>query len=84
MRIKITVPFEIAGWEEIRTEETPEGAKLSEVKVTKKFAGELQGTSVATVLLCGSNDESGGGYIAFGNIVPAGVGNSTTCVAKSN
>ncbi len=56
--------FEITSWEETGYDEHPDGPKLSRATVTKTFRGEVEGTSVAELLLV--QDEAGGAaYVAL-------------------
>ncbi len=63
MKTRITVPFEITGWDQVPYAEQDEGPQLARAAVKKTFAGELSGTSTAELLLC-SADDAHAGYIA--------------------
>ena len=56
----ITIPFEVTAWEEETYDDSTGDPKLSEVKVRKKFDGEMKGTSVGKLLMCSSLDDSAG------------------------
>lgn len=58
MNISLNVAFEVAGWEPTPYDESQETALLSQVTITKKFSGELEGGSVARGLFCKCADES--------------------------
>jgi len=71
MSTHATATFEISGWEAVAPEAVPEAAaesadaaKLSHATVKKSFKGDLEGTSIATALLCQSADGTAGGYMA--------------------
>ena len=48
----LTAPFTITSWEETPYDEPADGPRLARVVVEKAFAGELEGTSRAEVLMC--------------------------------
>jgi hypothetical protein len=58
--------FEISGWDESTVDEGG-GVKMSRARVTKKFAGDLRGTSEANILLALARDESRA-YVGFERI----------------
>jgi hypothetical protein len=58
MHIALNVTFEVAGWESVPYDETQETAQLSQVTITKKFGGDLEGGSIARGLFCKCADES--------------------------
>lgn len=58
MSESINVAFEVTGWEPAPYDESQEAAQLSQVTITKKFSGELEGGSVARGLFCKCADES--------------------------
>ena len=46
--------FEITGWDQTDWDESPSGT-LARARVTKAFTGEVEGTSVAEVLMAGTS-----------------------------
>ena len=57
--------FDVTGWDETPTSAPAEGPRLSRASVRKVFRGDLDGESVAEVLLCQSDPaESGAGFVA--------------------
>jgi hypothetical protein len=58
--------FEITGWDESTFDEGG-GVKMSRARVSKKFAGDLRGTSEANILLALAREESRA-YVGFERI----------------
>jgi hypothetical protein len=58
----ITAPFEIAGWEQQPYGDEGERNELAQVTVTKIFTGDIEGQSVARLLMAGN--PVGAGYLA--------------------
>jgi Protein of unknown function (DUF3224) len=58
----IEATFEITGWEETPYDEPSEGPKLTQVTVSKRYHGPLEGTGVARVLTTQGAD--GQAYVA--------------------
>jgi len=59
---RVTIPFEITGWDQTVWSDA-DGVQTARAEVTKKFAGALDGTSVAQVLTT-SVDGTGVAYAA--------------------
>ncbi len=63
---KAVSTFDVTSWDETPYAEPDGGPKMSRATVTKKFEGDLKGTSTAEVLLCLSDPSdytAGAGYI---------------------
>jgi hypothetical protein len=60
MNQKITIPFQVTGWDVAPFDETLDSPTLSRVTVKKTFDGELEGESVGQLLMCSSADGSAG------------------------
>lgn len=58
----LIAPFEITGWEQEPYGETGERNELARVTVTKVFTGDIEGQSVAQLLMAGN--PVGAGYLA--------------------
>lgn len=58
----VTATFEITGWDETRYDEPLDGPPLARATVAKRFAGGIEGTSVAQVLT--AQGPGGAGYLA--------------------
>jgi hypothetical protein len=58
----IIAPFEITGWDQAPYGETGERNELAQVTVTKVFTGDIEGQSVARLLMAGN--PVGAGYLA--------------------
>ena len=58
----LTAKVEITSRDETVYDEPAEGPKLSRVVIHRAFVGDIQGTSVANLVLC--QGEGGGGYMA--------------------
>jgi hypothetical protein len=59
---EITAEFEVTGWDQNVYDEPGEGPALARATVRKTFRGDLDGASVAELLLAG--DADGRGYVA--------------------
>ena len=59
--------FEITAWEQ-EDYDPAEGAVLSRARVTKRFTGEIEGTSVADLLLATAQDDSAA-YVGLERVV---------------
>jgi hypothetical protein len=64
MSVTITTSFEITAWDEAPYDRAEEGPLLSRGTVKKTFHGELEGESVAELLMCQAEDGSAG-YVAM-------------------
>ena len=60
MNKKVTIPFQVTGWDAAPYDEMPDSPTLSRVTVKKTFDGELQGESTGQLLMCSSADGSAG------------------------
>jgi hypothetical protein len=58
----VIAPFEITGWDQASYGETGERNELAQVTVTKVFTGDIEGQSVARLLMAGN--PIGAGYLA--------------------
>jgi hypothetical protein len=58
----VIAPFEITGWDQASYGETGERNELAQVTVTKVFTGDIEGQSVARLLMAGN--PVGAGYLA--------------------
>jgi hypothetical protein len=76
----VVVPFEIDGWDETVYDEPAEGPRLARNTVRKRFAGELDATSVAEVLT--AQGPGGGGYLASERVTGALAGRRGTFVLQ--
>ncbi len=56
--------FEITSWEESVYDAPEEGSAILRATVKKTFAGEVEGTSVAELLMVRAGAEGGEGYVA--------------------
>ena len=54
----IEATFEIASWDETPFEDSDENAKLTEALVTKKFTGDIDGTSTTKWLMAYAPDKT--------------------------
>jgi hypothetical protein len=66
MSTRATIPFEVTGWNETPWDEPTEGPRLARATVRKVFRGDLEGESVAELLLCHypADFSAGAGYVA--------------------
>jgi hypothetical protein len=60
MNHRAVATFEIASWEQSVYDEPAEGPTLSRATVKKSFSGEVEGTSVAELLMCQADDDHAG------------------------
>jgi hypothetical protein len=67
MTTRATAAFEVTGWEQTDYDEPTQGPKLARATVRKTFRGEVEGESVAELLMCQA--EAGAGYVASERIV---------------
>jgi hypothetical protein len=65
-----TATFEIDSWDE-RPWDDGIGAKLSRARVTKTFSGDIEGTSVAELLLAYAHETASRAYVGFERITAA-------------
>jgi hypothetical protein len=73
--------FEVTSWEQ-STYDEPEGLpSLSRATVKKSFRGEVEGNSVAELLMCRPDDNSGG-YIGSERIIGSVGGRSGSFVVQ--
>jgi uncharacterized protein DUF3224 len=66
MTLHATSAFTITGWEP-ETIDDRDGVGLTRTKVTKTFTGDLEGTSVAELLMAGAPNDSAA-YVGFERI----------------
>ena len=66
MTLHATSAFTITGWEP-ETIDDRDGVSLTRTKVTKTFTGDLEGTSVAELLMAGAPNDSAA-YVGFERI----------------
>ncbi len=81
MKETTTVTFEITSWEQSNVLESDSGAKITRAAVAKKFSGDLDGTSLAEVLLCGG-EGGGAGYLAMERVTGTLKGRSGSFVIQ--
>jgi hypothetical protein len=62
-----TATFDINSWDEAPWDDGP-AAKLSRARVTKTFHGEIEGSSVAELLLANAKDTGSRAYVGFERI----------------
>ena len=67
MSARATGTFEITAWEQ-EDYDPAEGALLSRARVTKRFSGEIEGTSVADLLLATTQGDSAA-YVGLERVV---------------
>lgn len=79
MSIRATGTFEIGGWDEEPYDER-EGAKLSRTRVTKVFRGDVEGESVADLLMAYGAEEGSAAYAGFERVVGSVHGRSGSFV----
>ena len=63
----LTASFDIAGWDETPTAEPADGPRHARATVRKTFQGDLDGESVAELLMCQedpADPSAGAGYVA--------------------
>lgn len=63
MSMRAIAHFEITSWEQTPYDEPEKGAALAQAEVKKRMTGEMEGSSNARLLMCGSPDGSAG-YVA--------------------
>jgi hypothetical protein len=80
MTTRAVSTFEISSWEEEPYDESDDGPVLSRVTVGKAFHGEVQATSVGSLLTCQA--EGGEGYVASERISGSVHGRSGTFVVQ--
>jgi hypothetical protein len=66
MTLHATSAFTITGWEPTAIDDR-DGVTLTRTKVTKTFTGDLEGTSVAELLMAGAPNDSAA-YVGFERI----------------
>jgi hypothetical protein len=66
MTLHATSAFAITGWEPTTLDDR-DGVSLTRTKVTKTFTGDLEGTSVAELLMAGAPNDSAA-YVGFERI----------------
>lgn len=64
MNKRVTIPFEITGWDATPYDEREDGPKLARVAVKKVYRGEIEGESTAELLTCQGADGSAA-YVAI-------------------
>jgi hypothetical protein len=79
MSMRATGTFEIGGWDEEPYDER-EGAKLSRTRVTKVFRGDVEGESVADLLMAYGAEEGSAAYAGFERVVGSAHGRSGSFV----
>lgn len=60
MNKRISIPFQVTGWDAVPYDETRGSPTLSRVAVKKAFDGALKGESTAQLLMCSGEDGSAG------------------------
>jgi Protein of unknown function (DUF3224) len=75
--------FTIDSWEQ-QTWDDQEGATLARARVTKTFTGDIEGTSVAEILLAHAQVEESRAYVGFERITASIDGRSGTFVLHHN
>jgi len=60
MTKRVTIPFEVTGWEQTAYDEPQDGPPLARASVRKVYRGELAGESTAELLMCQSADGAAG------------------------
>ncbi|HEX8906764.1 MAG TPA: DUF3224 domain-containing protein [Longimicrobiaceae bacterium] len=80
MSTRATANFDITGWEQTAYGDEA-GPQLARATVKKAFRGDLEGTSTAELLMCGSNAE-GAGYLAQEVVTGMLAGRSGTFVLQ--
>ena len=61
---RVTIPFDITGWEPATYDEPQDGPVLARVAVKKVYRGEIEGESTAELLTCQGTDGSAA-YVAI-------------------
>jgi uncharacterized protein DUF3224 len=79
MSMRATGTFEIRGWDEEPYDER-EGAKLARTRVTKVFRGDVEGESVADLLMAYVAEEGSAAYAGFERVVGSVHGRSGSFV----
>ncbi|NJN99165.1 MAG: DUF3224 domain-containing protein [Anaerolineales bacterium] len=75
--------FEISGWDQTPLDEPAAGPKLARATVKKIFRGDLEGESIAELLLCQADDGSAG-YVALERVVGRLAGRTGSFVVQHN
>lgn len=73
--------FEISGWDEAPYDER-EGVRLSRALVTKTFSGDIEGESVAELLLAYGAEEGSAAYVGVERVVGRVHGRSGSFVLR--
>ena len=72
MSTRITIPFDVTGWDETPYATPADGPHRTRVTVRKAFRGALEGESTAELLTCQSDPSdpsAGAGYVASEHVV---------------
>lgn len=85
MKNRANAPFDVTGWDQTPDDSPEGGPQHGRATVTKAFRGDLEGESVATLLMC-QNDPSdlsaGAGYVASERVTAKLAGRSGTFVLQ--
>jgi hypothetical protein len=81
MSHRVVTAFEVTSWEQATYDEPAEGPALARATVTKSFSGDLEGTSVAELLLCQPDDQNAG-YVASERVTGTLAGRSGAFVMQ--
>jgi hypothetical protein len=76
MSTRVTSDFAITSWDETVYDQPEEGSKLLRATVHKSFQGEIEGTSIAELLMVRAGDEGGEGYLGSERVT-ASIGDLT-------
>ncbi|MEJ7632490.1 MAG: DUF3224 domain-containing protein [Rubrobacteraceae bacterium] len=75
--------FEIENWEE-ETYDERDGVKLSRTRLTKTFHGDIEGESVAELLMAYGSEEGSAAYVGFERITGSVNGQTGSFVLHHN
>jgi hypothetical protein len=82
MTLHATSAFTISGWEPTTIDDR-DGVSLTRTKVTKTFTGDLEGSSVAELLMAGAPNDSAA-YVGFERIECKLSGRSGSFILRHN
>jgi hypothetical protein len=66
------------------SDDVPEGAALGRLSIDKQFHGDLEGTSVGTMLTAGSSRKDSAGYVAVERVTGSLHGRGGTFILQHN
>ena len=81
----LTAAFDVTGWDETPYAEPADGPRLARATVRKTFQGDLEGESVAELLMCQedpADDGAGAGYVASEVVTGTLAGRAGTFVVQ--